>query len=53
METYFYKCPLCGFMHFIPAYWVSFAPEEEMEFEHVDAKSDENCSNVFLKLVKG
>lgn len=51
MENYFYKCPICGFVHIVPAYWASFAPEEKMLFPHVNPDTGEDCNNV-LHLMK-
>lgn len=50
METYYYECPVCGFVHQVPAYWVSFAPEEEMEYQHLCLETKEVCENEILKL---
>ncbi len=50
MENYFYKCPVCGFVHLVPAYWVSFAPPEKMEFPHINNQG-EDC-NAILELIK-
>ena len=51
MENYFYKCPVCGFVHLVPAYWESFSPEETLELEHINLKTGEPCSNL-LELQK-
>jgi len=50
METYFYKCPKCGFVYQVPDYWVSYSPEEAMEFPHIDFKSGAPCDNAVLTL---
>jgi len=50
METYIYKCPVCGFAHQVPAYWVSFSPEPTFEFEHMSFKTGEMCENTVLNL---
>lgn len=52
MENYFYKCPVCGFVHIVPAYWVSFNPEDTMEFPHVNPETKEDCIHLILQLVK-
>ena len=52
METYYYKCPVCGFVYQVPDYWVSFSPEKTMEFPHIDFKTGQECSNVVLELVE-
>lgn len=45
MENYFYKCPICGFVHLVPAYWSAYSPEKEMELEHVNFNTGEPCSH--------
>lgn len=52
METYFYKCPKCGFVYQVPDYWVSFSPDETYDFPHIDFKTGAPCENATLKLVK-
>jgi len=52
MENYFYKCSTCGFVHIVPAYWVSYSPESEVELEHMDLKTGDNCPNICLKLLQ-
>ncbi len=52
MENYFYECSLCNFVHIVPAYWVSFDPEEEMMFPHICPETKEDCENTILKLQK-
>ena len=39
METYYYKCPICGFVYQVPDYWVNFAPEATTEFPHISFKT--------------
>ncbi len=34
METYSYKCPVCGYVHLVPGYWVSYDPPAELEQPH-------------------
>ncbi|MDL2207058.1 hypothetical protein LJC33_09165 [Eubacteriales bacterium OttesenSCG-928-N13] len=43
METYFYRCPVCGFVYQVPDYWVSYAPEPQMEFPHLNLASGASC----------
>lgn len=52
MEMYVYKCPVCSFVHFVPAYWVSFSPGDEMEMEHIDMETKQDCPCMVLKLSK-
>lgn len=49
MENYFYKCEVCGFVHLVPAYWVSYEPESVVELEHIDLKTGQNCTCTILK----
>ncbi|WHH57280.1 hypothetical protein [Petroclostridium sp. X23] len=48
MENYFYKCPICGFIHIVPAYWVSFNPDDEMTFPHINTDTNEECDSILL-----
>ncbi len=48
METYYYVCPVCGFVYQVPDYWVSYSPEPTMEFPHIDLKSGQPCPNASL-----
>ena len=52
MEAVFYKCSTCGFTHQVPSYWSGFAPEKEIEMEHVDLGTKEICSDTKLKLIE-
>lgn len=52
MEMYLYKCPVCGFTHQVPAYWVSFAPEDTYEMPHNNFETKELCECMVLELVK-
>lgn len=52
MENYFYKCRVCGFVHIVPAYWVSYEPEATVELEHIDLKRGENCACHTLDLLQ-
>lgn len=50
METYYYKCPICGFVYQVPDYWVNFAPEATTEFPHISFKTGASCENAVLNL---
>ena len=50
MEVYYYKCPICGFVYQVPAYWVSYSPEQMTEFPHLSLLDGKLCSNVQLEL---
>lgn len=52
MENYFYKCEVCGFVHLVPAYWVSYEPEPIVELEHMDLKMGDTCQCHILKLLQ-
>lgn len=52
MELYNYKCPVCGFIHQVPAYWVSFSPEETYEFPHMDTSTGTLCDNPALEFME-
>ena len=49
METYYYKCPICGFVYQVPDYWVDFAPEATTEFPHISFKTGAPCENAVLE----
>ncbi len=48
MEVYYYRCPVCGYVHQVPAYWMGFAPEMETDYPHIDLKTGEVCENTTL-----
>ena len=48
METYTYRCPVCGFVYFVPSYWMSYSPEETTEFPHQNVETGEDCPNLKL-----
>lgn len=50
METYLYKCPVCGMTHQVPAYWVSFSPEPTVQFPHMRLDTKEICEHTELLL---
>ncbi len=52
METVFYKCQTCGFVHQVPSYWSGYAPDEEIEMEHVNLETKEMCEDKVLKLIE-
>ncbi|MGI6031169.1 MAG: hypothetical protein ACOX7F_06670 [Eubacteriales bacterium] len=43
MEAYFYRCPKCGFLQMVPAYWVDYDPKPVYEMEHLDMQTGEPC----------
>ncbi|WP_167955837.1 hypothetical protein [Anaerosporobacter faecicola] len=51
MENYLYECPVCGFHHQVPQYWVSFSPEDTMEYPHMRMDMTGMCTNMELKYV--
>ncbi len=52
MECTYYKCSTCGFVHQEPSYWSGFAPEEQMEMEHVNLDTKEMCNDSILKRIE-
>ena len=52
METYLYRCPVCGFIYQVPDYWVSFSPKKTCEFPHIDFSRGETCPNAVLELAE-
>ena len=52
METYLYRCPVCGFVYQVPDYWVSFSPGKTCEFPHIDFSRGETCPNAVLELAE-
>ena len=48
METYYYICPVCDFVYQVPDYWVSYSPEETMDFPHINFKTGQPCTNQTL-----
>lgn len=49
MEQYIYRCPVCGFTYFVPAYWVDYAPPEHYEMPHCRMDNGEDCTCVQLE----
>lgn len=52
MDNYFYKCEKCGYVHLVPAYWMNFSPEKELEQEHFDKSIREVCIEKQLSLLE-
>ena len=50
MEVYYYKCPVCGFIYQVPAYWVSYSPEDTTDFAHLSLINGQMCENITLEL---
>ena len=44
MEVYYYVCPVCGYVHQVPAYWMGYAPEDETDMPHIDPRNGEVCA---------
>ena len=51
MENYIYKCPVCGYQHQVPQYWMSFSPDETMEYPHMRMDTGSMCDNLELNYV--
>ena len=52
MENYLYKCDVCGYAHIVPAYLMSFSPDEVLEQSHLDVNTGKPCSNEKLRLIE-
>lgn len=52
MEMMTYKCPLCGFVYQVPAYWSDYDAEPKMTFEHMNLQAQKDCENKTLEIVK-
>ena len=52
MEVYYYRCPVCGYVYQVPAYWMGFAAEPETDYPHIDLKTGEACENTTLCYVE-
>ncbi|MDO5297825.1 MAG: hypothetical protein Q4F18_00235 [Clostridia bacterium] len=48
MEVYYYRCPICGYVHQVPGYWMSYAPEEAYEQMHFAPEKGAVCENQML-----
>jgi len=51
MEMFRYQCPVCGMIYEVPAYWMSYSPEQTTEFPHMDPATGEMCSNMILEYI--
>lgn len=49
MEVYYYRCKVCGYVHQVPSYWMSYAPEETHEQMHFSPDTREVCPNQTLE----
>lgn len=52
MEVYYYRCPVCGFIYQVPAYWVSYSPDPETDFPHLSLVTGQMCENAKLILTE-
>lgn len=52
MEMLTYKCPVCGFVYQVPAYWSDFSAEEKYEMMHINMSTQSECEASHLELVK-
>lgn len=51
MEMNWYRCPICGFTHQVPAYWSSFSADPEVDLPHIVLATGEVCPEQRLLLV--
>ncbi len=49
MEVYYYRCAVCGYIHQVPSYWMSYAPEETHEQMHFSPADRSLCGNQTLE----
>lgn len=52
METFVYRCPVCGLIYQVPAYWMSYSAEPTTDFPHMKPNSDAICENTTLEYVE-
>lgn len=52
MDNYFYKCEKCGYVHLVPAYWMSFQAEREIEQPHLDRINGKECTEKTLQWIQ-
>lgn len=45
MEVYYYRCPVCGYVHQVPSYWMSYEPEDTHEQMHFAPGTGAVCEN--------
>lgn len=48
-EVYLYQCSQCGFSHRVPAYWMSFEPEDSTEHIHINLDTGVFCTTTQLE----
>lgn len=48
MEVFYYRCRTCGYVHQVPSYWMSYAPEDTHEQMHFDPRTQSVCENQML-----
>ena len=48
MEVFYYRCPVCGYVHQTPSYWLGYAAEESIEQVHFDPATRAVCANQTL-----
>ncbi len=49
MEVYYYRCKVCGYVHQVPGYWMSYAPEDTHEQIHFSPQDRQVCANQTLE----
>ena len=48
MEVFYYQCPVCGYVHQTPSYWMGYAAEESIEQMYLDPGTRAVCANQTL-----
>ena len=41
MEVFYYRCEVCGYVHQVPSYWMSYEPEQTCEQMHFSPQTHE------------
>lgn len=52
LETVYYRCQKCNFVHQVPSYWTGHHPEATILVEHLDLQKKEICEHTELELEK-
>ena len=48
MEVYYYRCRVCGYVHQVPSYWMSYEAEQMHEQMHLSPATREVCPQTEL-----
>lgn len=53
MEVFYYRCEVCGYVHQVPSYWMSYEPEQTCEQMHFSPQTHEVCTEKTLTYAGG